>query len=79
MLRHLPTAGLCTLLMVATACTSAQNGPGVAVGGVATASGKTTLAGAPLGGAAGGIVANSVTPGQCIKRDRNGRRFTAPC
>lgn len=76
-MRFTTTAVLCGFLAALSACTATQNG--VAVRGPTTSAGTGGPSAAALGSASGGIVGNSVTPGQCIKRDRDGRRMTVPC
>jgi hypothetical protein len=84
MLRFLSMTGLCAMLALS-GCTSTQTGAavgagtGALVGAAVTGTGRGAVAGAAIGGVAGALIGHSATPGQCVYRAPNGRRYTAPC
>ena len=66
-------------------CPTTQQSAGIGAGAGAIIGGATTgtVQGAAIGGAigagVGALIGRALEPGQCYYRDRNGRRYTAPC
>ncbi|EHS49099.1 17 kDa surface antigen [Rhizobium sp. PDO1-076] len=67
-------------------CTATERGAGIGaasgavIGGAITNDVRGAAVGAAIGGVSGALIGSVADqPGQCYYRDRNGRRYTAPC
>lgn len=73
------------MLLVAAGCTTTERGAavgagtGAVIGAVATGNVKGAAVGGAIGAVAGALIGKSMSPGYCIYRDRNGRRYEARC
>ncbi|MBD8553394.1 hypothetical protein IFT84_02520 [Rhizobium sp. CFBP 8762] len=73
------------LILPLAACSQTERGAGIgavsgaAIGGIATGNVRGAAVGAAVGGVAGALIGNANEPGQCVYRDRSGRRYTAAC
>ncbi|MCQ8780960.1 glycine zipper domain-containing protein [Aurantimonas sp. MSK8Z-1] len=89
-MKKLMIAATAALTLGAAGCTTQERntGTGAAIGGLAgaaigggvTGRGSGALVGAGIGAAAGALIgASAGNPGQCVYRDRRGRRYVADC
>ncbi len=73
------------MLLAAAGCTTTERGAvvgagtGAVIGAVATGNATGAAVGALGGAALGALIGKSMSPGYCIYRDRNGRRYEARC
>jgi hypothetical protein len=79
-------AGLAILLMMVVAgCTTTERaaavgaGTGAVIGAVATGNVQGAAIGGAIGAVSGALIGRAMSPGNCYYRDRNGRRYDAPC
>lgn len=76
---------LATVMMVIGGCSATERGAviggatGAAIGGAVSGDVEGALVGGAVGTVAGALIGRAQEPGQCIYRDRNGRRYTAAC
>jgi hypothetical protein len=74
-----------TMLLAAAGCTTTERGAavgagtGAVIGAVTTGNVKGAAVGGAIGAVAGALIGRSMSPGYCIYRDRNGRRYEARC
>jgi hypothetical protein len=52
---------------------------GAVIGGAATGTTGGALAGAAIGGVSGAMIGAASSPGNCVYRDRHGRKYVADC
>ncbi len=73
------------MLLAAAGCTTTERGAavgagtGAVIGAVATGNVKGAAVGGAIGAVAGALIGKSLSPGYCVYRDRNGRRYEARC
>jgi len=79
-------AGLAGVLMIGLAgCTTTERGAavgagtGAVIGAVTTGNVKGAAVGGAIGAVSGALIGRALEPGRCYYRDRNGRRYEAPC
>lgn len=73
------------MTILAAGCTATERGAtvgavsGAAIGGAVSGDVEGAVVGGAVGAVAGALIGKASEPGECIYRDRYGRRYIAPC